>query len=106
MRLGVELVKRKFVYQGLPPGKREQLVFANADQMSFAGENLHGMPIKFSRDIETTLDQEQHIWEKISRLTSLFWQNHLRKNMTEADLAKYREAVRQTLGREDEYTVD
>lgn len=106
MRLGVELGKRKFVYQGLPPGKREQLVFANADHMSFAGENLHGMPIKFSRDIETTLEQEQHIWEKISRITSLFWQNHLRKNATEADLAKYREAVRQTLGREDEYTVD
>lgn len=106
MRLGVELSKRKLVYKGLPPGKREQLVLANADHMSFAGENLHGTPLRFSRDINTTLEQEQHTWEKISRITTLFWQTHLRKNTTEADLTKYREAVRQKLGKEDEYTVD
>ena len=39
MRLGVELSKRKYVYKGLLAGKREQLVLANADHMSFAGEN-------------------------------------------------------------------
>jgi len=106
MRLGVELSKRKLVYKGLPPGKREQLVLANADHMSFAGENLHGTPLRFSRDIKATLEQEQHTWEKISRITTLFWQAHLSKNMTEADLTRYREAVRQKLGKEDEYTVD
>ena len=106
MRLGVELSKRKLVYKGLPPGKREQLVLANADHMSFAGENLHGTPLRFSRDVNTTLEQEQHTWEKISRITTLFWQAHLRKNTTEADLTKYREAVRQKLGKDDEYTVD
>ncbi len=106
MRLGVELSKRKYVYKGLPPGKREQLILANADHMSFAGENLHGAPVRFSRDINATPEQEQHTWEKISRITSLFWQTHLRKNTTEADLKIYQDAVRQRLGKEDEYTVD
>jgi predicted dienelactone hydrolase len=106
MRLGVELSKRKFVYKGLPPGKREQLVLANADHMSFAGENLHGAPLRFSRDINATIEQDQHTWEKISRITTLFWQTHLRKNTTDTDLTNYREALRQRLGKEDEYTVD
>ncbi len=106
MRLGVELSKRKYVYKGLPPGKREQLILANADHMSFAGENLHGMPVRFSRDINVTPEQEQQTWEKISRITSLFWQTHLRKNTTEANLKIYRDAVRQRLEKGDEYTVD
>ena len=106
MRLGVELSKRKYVYKDLPPGKRQQLILANADHMSFAGENLHGTPVRFSRDINATLEQEQQTWEKISQITSLFWQTHLRKNTTEADLKIYRDAVRQRLGKEDEYTVD
>jgi hypothetical protein len=106
MRLGVELNKRKYVYKGLPSGKREQLVLTNADHMSFAGENLHGTPVKFSRDITATFEQEQQTWEKISQITSLFWQTHLRKNTTEADLKKYREAVKQRLGKDDEYRAD
>ena len=106
MRLGVELSKRKYVYKGLPPGKREQLVLANADHMSFAGENLHSTPVKFSRDITANAGQEQQTWDKISQITSLFWQTHLRKNLTDADLKKYREAVKQRLGKEDEYTAD
>ena len=106
MRLGVELSKRKYVYKGLPPGKREQLILVNADHMSFAGENLHGTPVKFSRDITATFEQEQQTWEKISHITSLFWQTHLRKNTTEADLKKYREAVKQRLRKDDEYIAD
>ena len=106
MRLGVELNKRKYVYKGLPSGKREQLVLTNADHMSFAGENLHGTPVKFSRDITATFEQEQQTWEKISQITSLFWQTHLRKSTTEADLKKYREAVKQRLAKDDEYRAD
>jgi predicted dienelactone hydrolase len=106
MRLGVELSKRKYVYKGLPAGKREQLVLANADHMSFAGENLHGTPVKFTRDITATLEQEHQTWDKISRITSLYWQAHLGKNKTEADVKKYREAVKQRIGKDDEYTTD
>ena len=106
MRLGVELTKRKYVFKGLPPGKREQLVLANADHMSFAGENLHGTPVKFSRDITATAEQEQQTWDKISQITSLFWQTHLRKKTTDEDLKKYREAVKQRLAKDDEYTAD
>ncbi len=106
MRLGVELSKRKYVYKGLPPGKREQLILANADHMSFAGENLHNPPVRFSRDIDATPMQENQTWEKISQITLLFWQTHLRKNTTEADLKTYRDAVKQRLGKDDEYTVD
>lgn len=106
MRLGVELSKRKYVYKGLPQGKREQLVLANADHMSFAGENLHGTPVKFSRDITTTPEQERQTWDKVSQITSLFWQTHLGKNKTEADIKKYREAVKQKIGKDDEYTAD
>ncbi len=106
MRLGIELNKRKYVYKGLPPGKREQLVLANADHMSFAGENLHGTPVKFSRDITATAEQEQQTWDKISQITSLFWQTHLRKKTTDEELKKYREAVKQRLAKDDEYTAD
>jgi predicted dienelactone hydrolase len=106
MRLGVELTKRKFVYKGLPPGKREQLVLANADHMSFAGEDLSATPPKFSRDVQTTAEQEVKTWYKISQITTLFWLTHLRKNSSEADLKKYRETIALKLGKEDEYTVD
>ena len=106
MRLGVELTKRKFVYKGLPPGKREQLVLANADHMSFAGEDLSATPPKFSRDVKTTAEQEVNTWEKISQITTLFWLTHLRKNSSEVDLKKYRETITLKLGKEDEYTAD
>ena len=106
MRLGVTLTKRKLVYQGLPPGKREQLVLANADHMSFAGEDILGEPSRFSRDITTNAEQENKTWEKISQVSTLFWLMHLRKNISSADLNQYREAIRQKIGKEDEYTVD
>ena len=106
MRLGVDLTKRKFVYKGLPPGKREQLVLANADHMSFAGEDLSATPPKFSRDIKTTAEQEVNTWEKISQITTLFWLTHLRKNSSDVDLKKYRETITLKLGKEDEYMAD
>ncbi len=106
MRLGVELTKRKSVYKGLPPGKREQLVLANADHMSFAGEDLSATPPKFSRDIKTTAEEENKTWQKLSQITTLFWLAHLRKTTSEPDLKKYREAVVLKLGKEDEYTAD
>ena len=106
IRLGVELSKRKYVYKGLPSGKREQLVLANADHMSFAGENLHGTPVKFSRDITATAEQEQQTWDKISQITALFWQTHLRHRTTDEELKKYRETLKQRLAKDDEYTAD
>lgn len=106
MRLGVELAKRKFVYKGLPPGKREQLVLANADHMSFAGENLSTTPARFSRDVKATAEQESKTWEKISQITTLFWLTHLGKNSPEADLKKYRETISSKLGKGDEYMAD
>ena len=74
--------------------------------MSFAGENLHGTPVKFSRDITATAEQEQQTWDKISQITSLFWQTHLRKKTTDEELKKYRETVKQRLAKDDEYTAD
>ena len=106
MRLGVELAKRKSVYKGLPPGKREQLVLAHADHMSFAGEDLLSQPLKFSRDIKATPDQENKTWQKISQITTLYWQVHLRKNMSETDLKKYKDNMPTKIDKEDEYTVD
>ena len=106
MRLGVELTKRKSVYKGLPPGKREQLVLANTDHMSFAGEDFSATPPRFSRDVQTTAEQEVKTWATISQITTLFWLTHLRKNSSEADLKKYRKAIALNLGKEDEYTVD
>lgn len=106
MRLGVALAKRKYVYQGLPAGNREQLVLAHADHMSFAGEDLLSMPPRFSRDIPINAEQESKTWERISQITTLFWQHHLRKNTTDADLKKYRDAVRKKLGADDDYIAD
>lgn len=106
MRLGVELAKRKYVYKGLPPGKREQLILANADHMSFAGENLYSNPQKFSRDVKTTTEEENKIWKKISQVTTLFWQTHLGANASGTDLKKYRESVALKIGKEDEYRAD
>jgi predicted dienelactone hydrolase len=103
MRLGVDLSKRKTVYQGLPPGKREQLIVANADHMSFAGENLFEIPARFSRDINATPEQDSNTWEKISQVTTLFWLAHLRTSASDADLKKYRDTVRDRLGPGDDY---
>ena len=50
--------------------------------------------------------QEQQTWDKISHITSLFWQTHLRKKTTDEELKKYREAVKQRLAKDDEYTTD
>ena len=67
---------------------------------------MHGTPVKFSRDIHATLEQEQQTWDKISQITALFWQTQLSKNKTEADVKKYREAVKQKIGKDDEYIAD
>ena len=105
-RLGVELSKRKYVYKGLPPGRREQLVLSNADHMSFAGENLSSTPPKFSRDLPITTEQENKTWKKISETTTLFWQANLGKNVSAKVPKKYQEAMRMMLDKEDEYTAD
>ena len=85
---------------------REQLMLANADHMSFAGENLSAIPPKFSRDVKTTAEQESKTWGKISQVTTLFWLAHLRKEVLGSELKKYRENIALKLDKEDKYTVD
>jgi len=75
IRLGVSLANRELVYANLPAGKKLQLKVAGADHMSFAGEPIDAE--RFSRDIRVTATGNQAVWNRVSQMTTAFWQYYL-----------------------------
>lgn len=75
IRLGLSLAKRELVYDGLPAGKKLQLKLAQADHMSFAGEPVDAQ--RFSRDIAVSEAANRVLWQRVSQMTTVFWEYYL-----------------------------
>ena len=100
MRLGIDQVHRLHVYEGLPRGQKQQLILANADHMSFAGELIDAD--RFSRDIEVQEGSERKIWNEISQVSTEFWVEFLDQKNKPKDLKKYEQKIRSYLRVGDE----
>jgi predicted dienelactone hydrolase len=75
IKLGVSLANRELVYANLPAGNKLQLKLHHADHMSFAGEPVDAQ--RFSRDITVTESGNQALWERVSLMTTAFWEYYL-----------------------------
>jgi len=76
VRLGVPLSQRQWVYDHLPRGKRQELLVAQADHMTFAGEPIDAE--HFSRDVSLPEQNNPNTWARISALTTEFWDFYLK----------------------------
>jgi len=76
VRLGVPLSQRQWVYDHLPKGKRQELLVAGADHMTFAGEPIDAE--HFSRDVSLPEQNNPKTWTRISALTTGFWDFYLK----------------------------
>jgi predicted dienelactone hydrolase len=76
VRLGVPLSQRQWVYDHLPRGKRQELLVAQADHMTFAGEPIDAE--HFSRDVPLPEQNNAKTWERVSALTTGFWDFYLK----------------------------
>lgn len=75
MKLGVPLANRLAIYEHLPQGKKYLLNLNDADHMSFAGEPIDAN--HFSRNIVVNDESNLKTWEKVSHVTTAFWNQHL-----------------------------
>ena len=75
IRLGVPLSQRQWVYAHLPKGKRQELLVAQADHMTFAGEPIDAE--RFSRDVSVSEQNNPKVWGRISDMTTEFWEFYL-----------------------------
>ena len=75
IRLGVPLSQRQWVYGHLPKGKRQELLVAQADHMTFAGEPIDAE--RFSRDVSVSEQNNPKTWVRISDMTLEFWEFYL-----------------------------
>jgi predicted dienelactone hydrolase len=76
VRLGVPLSQRRWVYDHLPKGKRQELLVAQADHMTFAGEPIEAE--HFSRDVPPAEQNNAKTWARVSTLTTGFWDFYLK----------------------------
>ena len=76
VRLGVPLSQRQWVYDHLPKGKRQELLVAQADHMTFAGEPIDAE--HFSRDVPLPEQNNPKTWARISAMTTEFWNFYLK----------------------------
>jgi predicted dienelactone hydrolase len=74
--LGVPLSQRQWVYDHLPRGNRQELLVAQADHMTFAGEPIDAE--HFSRDVALPEQNNTKTWARISALTTEFWDFYLK----------------------------
>jgi len=106
VRLGVPLSQRQWVYSHLPKGKRQELLVAQADHMTFAGEPIDAE--HFSRDVPLLEQNNPKTWARISAMTIKFWDFYLRSG--EQPLAEQRQAyiksMRALAGPQDQLKFD
>jgi predicted dienelactone hydrolase len=76
VRLGVPLSQRQWVYDHLPKGKRQELLVAQADHMTFSGEPIEAE--HFSRDVSLPEQNNPKTWARVSALTTGFWDFYLK----------------------------
>lgn len=106
VRLGVPLSQRQWVYSHLPKGKRQELLVAQADHMTFAGEPIDAE--HFSRDVALSEQNNPKTWARISAMTTQFWNFYLNAEVpasTEQRMV-YIERMRALAGPKDQLKFD
>ena len=106
VRLGVPLSQRQWVYEHLPKGNRQELLVAQADHMTFAGEPID--VAHFSRDVPVSEQNNPKTWARISAMTTQFWDFYLKaqaKPSTEQRQA-YVKRMRALAGPQDQLKFD
>jgi predicted dienelactone hydrolase len=106
VRLGVPLSQRQWVYSHLPKGKRQELLVAQADHMTFAGEPIDAE--HFSRDVPLSEQNNPKTWARVSDMTTAFWDFYLKASMTGSNekRAAYIERMRALAGPQDQLKFD
>jgi len=106
VRLGVPLSQRQLVYDHLPKGKRQELLVARADHMTFAGEPIDAE--HFSRDVPTAEQNNPATWARVSTMTTQFWDFYLKAEMTAVaeERKAYVERMRALAGPQDQLKFD
>lgn len=106
VRLGVPLSQRQWVYSHLPKGRRQELLVAQADHMTFAGEPIDSQ--HFSRDVPLPEQNNPKTWARISAMTTQFWDFYLKAEVTaSAEQRKaYIERMRALAGPQDQLKFD
>lgn len=106
VRLGVPLSQRQWVYSHLPKGKRQELLVAQADHMTFAGEPIDAE--HFSRDVPLSEQNNPKTWARVSAMTTAFWDFYLKASMTGSNekRAAYIERMRALAGPQDQLKFD
>ena len=106
VRLGVPLSQRQWVYSHLPKGKRQELLVAQADHMTFAGEPIDAE--HFSRDVPLSEQNNPKTWARVSAMTTAFWDFYLKAGATGSTetRAAYIERLRALAGPQDQLKFD
>jgi predicted dienelactone hydrolase len=106
VRLGVPLSQRQWVYSHLPKGKRQELLVAQADHMTFAGESIDAE--HFSRDVALPEQNNPKTWARISAMTTQFWDFYLNADATSSTEQRkaYIERMRALAGPQDQLKFD
>ena len=106
VRLGVPLSQRQWVYSHLPKGKRQELLVAQADHMTFAGEPIDAE--HFSRDVSVSEQNNPKTWARISAMTTAFWDFYLKAGVAGATEKRsaYIERMRALAGPQDQLKFD
>jgi len=106
VRLGVPLSQRQWVYSYLPKGQRQELLVAQADHMTFAGEPIDAE--HFSRDVPLSEQNNPKTWARVSAMTTAFWDFYLKAGATGSTetRAAYTERMRALAGPQDQLKFD
>lgn len=106
VRLGVPLSQRRWVYDHLPKGKRQELLVVPADHMTFAGEPIDAE--HFSRDVPLSERNNPKTWARVSAMTTAFWNFYLKAGVAGPNerRAAYLERMRALAGPQDQLKFD
>ncbi len=106
VRLGVPVSQRQWIYDHLPVAHRQELLVAQADHMSFAGEPIDAL--HFSREAPESEQNNVHTWQRVSALTTEFWNFYLGTQVKPIDQSReaYHKRLQAAAGPQDQLRFD
>ena len=113
IRLGIPVAQRHWVHEALPTGQRFLAALHPADHMSFAGETINRPIARFSRDVPESEAADRQIWDRVSAISTRFFQASLvipetsgSAQSTALDGVALRDALKAQLGPGDQLKSD
>lgn len=100
IQLGIPVEQRLWIHEALPVEQRYLVVLDQADHMSFAGEIVNRPIARFSRSVPESDEADRKVWERVSALTTQFWQASLSPSGP-PEASALKNAMRANLGPQD-----